>query len=193
MKKTSELNNTTATEQPLHPPPTQKQHGHLFNQSDHRKIKIWKVISWIIPQNKATDLYESCTGEFKHQTTPANILVWHWHITLYSLWFSTHYRKAKFTSNKQLVQGWTENQMQKQDWLMPTVLQADPQSAAVNPSSDQRALKISIIAMENEVIYRLYIYMYLAYTYKIIHLLERKKATTKVAYCTTVYTTCVNH
>lgn len=39
MKKTSELNNTTATEQPLHPPPTQK-HGHLFNQSDHRKIKI---------------------------------------------------------------------------------------------------------------------------------------------------------
>lgn len=40
MKKTSELNNTTATEQPLHPPLTQKQHGHLFNQSDHRKIKI---------------------------------------------------------------------------------------------------------------------------------------------------------
>lgn len=89
MKKSSELNSTTATEQPLHPPPTEKQYDHLFNQSDHRKIKILKFISRIIPQNKAKGLCESCTGEFKHQTTQANTLLWHWHITLFCLWFST--------------------------------------------------------------------------------------------------------
>lgn len=101
MKKWSELSSTTASEQPLHPPPTQKQHGHLFNQSDYRKIKIRKVISRVIPPNKAKGLCESFTWEFKHQTTQANTLVWHWHVTLYSLWFSTQRCQEKFTLNMQ--------------------------------------------------------------------------------------------
>lgn len=58
---------------------------------------------------------------------------------------------------------------------MPTVLQADTQSAAVNPTSNKRALRISTIAMEIEVIYGLYVYMYLAYTYKIFSLCIRRQ------------------